>query len=63
MLRGEIPRLFDKSEPMIFGKARLLSKGSDITLLSSGICTEEAMRAVEALKRKEFLLRTFIYPR
>jgi transketolase len=50
MLRGEIPRLFDKSEPMIFGKARLLSRGNDITLLSSGICTEEAIRAAEALK-------------
>lgn len=51
MLRGEIPRLFDKSEPMIFGKSRLLSRGNDITILSSGICTEEAMRAVEALKK------------
>lgn len=52
MLRGEIPRLFDKSEPMIFGKSRLLSRGNDITILSSGICTEEAMRAVEALKKQ-----------
>ena len=51
MLRGEIPRLFDKSEPMILGKARILSRGNDITILSSGICTEEAMRAVEALKK------------
>jgi len=59
MLRGEIPRLFEKSEPMIFGKARLLSKGNDITILSSGICTEEAMRAVEALKKKGISITHF----
>jgi transketolase len=50
MLRGEIPRLFNS--PMEFGKARVLSKGSDITLLSSGIMTEEAMRAVQALQKR-----------
>lgn len=48
-LRGEIPRLFDKTDPMRFNKARVLSEGSDIALLSSGICTEEAMRATQAL--------------
>ena len=46
MLRGEIPRLFDAAEPMQLGKARVISEGSDITLLTSGIMTEEAMRAV-----------------
>jgi transketolase len=52
MLRGELPRLFDASEPMQFGKARTLSQGNDIVVLSSGICTEEAMRAIQALKQK-----------
>jgi transketolase len=52
MLRGEIPRLFDKSRPMTFGRARVLSTGSDITLISSGICTEEVMRATDILKNK-----------
>jgi transketolase len=51
-LRGELPRLFDASEPMVLGKARRLSDGGDIAVLSSGICTEEALRAVAALKRK-----------
>ena len=51
MLRGEIPRLF--SEPMQFCKARLLSEGDDIALLSSGICTEEAIRAVKVLKEHD----------
>jgi transketolase len=48
MLRGEIPRLF--STPFTTGKARVLSEGEDLTILSSGIMTEEAMRAVQVLK-------------
>jgi transketolase len=50
MLRGEIPRLFDS--PMKFGTARVLSEGNDITVLSSGIMTEEAMRAIQVLKKR-----------
>lgn len=49
MLRGQIPRLFNRSEPMILNRARVLSEGADITILSSGICTEEAMRATSVL--------------
>lgn len=52
MLRGEIPRLFDKSEPMELGKPRLLSKGDDVIIFSSGICTEEAMRAIDVIKQR-----------
>jgi len=50
MLRGEIPRLFSTS--MEFGKARVLTEGKDITVLSSGIMTEEAMRAVQVLQKR-----------
>lgn len=50
MLRGEIPRLFAANEPLRLGQARVLSTGSDIVLLSSGICTEEAMRATSVLR-------------
>lgn len=50
ILRGEIPRLFDPSEPMEFGKARVLSEGTDLVLLTTGICTEEALRASKVLK-------------
>lgn len=52
ILRGEIPRLFPSSEPMQFGKARVVSEGNDIVLLTSGICTEEAIRASQALKSR-----------
>ncbi|MEQ8199333.1 MAG: transketolase C-terminal domain-containing protein, partial [Clostridiaceae bacterium] len=51
-LRGEIPRLFPSSEPMQFGKARVVSEGTDLVLLTSGICTEEAIRASQALKSR-----------
>jgi transketolase len=52
MLRGEVPRLFDPAERMELGKARLIQDGQDITVLSSGICTEEAMRGIQVLKQK-----------
>ncbi len=52
MIRGEIPRLFSVKEPFVPNSARVLSRGTDITLISSGICTEEAMRATAVLRRK-----------
>lgn len=52
MLRGEVPRLFDPSEPMVLNRARVLSRGSDLVVLSTGICTEEAMRATRALRER-----------
>jgi transketolase len=50
MLRGEVPRLFNS--PMKFNESRVVTEGKDIVLLSSGVCTEEAIRAVDALKKK-----------
>jgi transketolase len=50
MLRGELPRLFPADQPLRLGRARELSQGDDIALLSSGICTEEALRAQAALR-------------
>ncbi len=52
MLRGEIPRLFPRNERMKLGVARRVCKGSDIALVSSGVCTEEAMRATAALRER-----------
>ena len=51
-LRGEIPRLFEASEPMKLNQARRLSRGGDIAVFSSGICTEEARLVVELLQRR-----------
>jgi len=50
MLRGEIPRLF--ATPMKLDEPRVISSGDDLTLFSSGICTEEAMRASWALRER-----------
>jgi len=52
MLRGQLPRLFPKTEPFLFNKARVLSRGSDVTIISTGICTEEALRATALLERR-----------
>ena len=52
VLRGEVPRLFRREEPMVFNRARVLRHGSDIAIITAGITTEEAMRATSALERK-----------
>jgi len=52
MIRKAIPRLFPAQERLEFNTARILSQGTDITLISTGICTEEAMRATQILKEK-----------
>lgn len=52
MPRGDMPRLFPAGEPFRLDKPRVLSRGSDITLLTSGICTEEAMRACAVLHKR-----------
>lgn len=49
MLRGEVPRLFPKDEPMHIDKVRVLSEGDDVTVFTAGITTEEAMRAAAPL--------------
>ncbi len=57
MPRGEIPRLFSADEPFEASRPRILSEGGDLTLVSSGICTEEAMRATSALRGKGLSIR------
>jgi transketolase len=52
MLRGEVARLFPREDKFVFNHARVLSRGSDITIISEGICTEEALRASAALSAK-----------
>ncbi|CAN7186298.1 transketolase [Rhizobium sp. LjRoot30] len=50
VLRGEVPRLF--STPFELNKLRTLSEGDDVLVVTSGICTEEALRAAEPLKSR-----------
>jgi transketolase len=57
MLRKEVPRLFPADKPMMFNRARVLSEGTDVVILSSSICTEEAMRSTAALARKNLSIQ------
>ncbi|MDE1991153.1 MAG: transketolase [Rhizobiaceae bacterium] len=50
VLRGEVPRLF--STPFEFNRLRTLSEGDDILVVTSGVCTEEALRAAGPLKER-----------
>ena len=52
MLRGEVPRIFSQDDPFVLNRARVLSKGNDLTVITEGICTEEAMRATAVLCAK-----------
>ena len=55
ILRGVVPRLFDS--PIEVGKMRELSHGNDILIVTSGIATEEALRARGALERTGVSIR------
>lgn len=48
MLRGEVSRVFDT--PFALNRARVLSTGTDVVLLTSGVCTEEALRATDLIR-------------
>lgn len=50
ILRGEVPRLF--SSPFAFNRLRTLSEGDDVLVLTSGVCTEEALRALGPLSER-----------
>jgi transketolase len=52
MLRGELPRLFPVDEPMRLGVSRELATGDELTIITSGIATEEAMRATQVLQER-----------
>lgn len=55
VLRGSIPRLFDT--PIKVGQMRELALGEDILVITSGIATEEALRARSALEKSGVSIR------
>src|SRR5690606_28026325 len=69
MLRGEIPRLFPVDEPMRLGAARDLTPpeasggegggegAADVVVLTSGICTQEALRALPTVRARGVTVR------
>lgn len=56
-LRGEVSRLFPATEGFEFNRARQLSDGNDLTVITSGIMTEEALRAIPTLQSKGVSVR------
>ena len=52
LMRGVIPRLFSTKEVFKLNKARIISDGDEITILSEGVCTEEVMRITKVLEKK-----------
>ena len=55
VLRGSVPRLFDT--PISVGQMRELALGDDVLIVTSGIATEEALRARDALENAGVSLR------
>lgn len=55
VLRGSVPRLFDT--PIRVGQMRELALGEDVLIVTSGIATEEALRASGALVRAGVSIR------
>ena len=55
VLRGSVPRLFDT--PIRVGEMRELGTGDDVLVVTSGIATEEALRARAALAKAGLSLR------
>ena len=51
-LRGELARLFKKEEGVKLDTPKIISQGKDIAFISSGICTEEVMRAAARIREK-----------
>ncbi len=52
VLRGAVPRLFSADQPLEVGQPRELLGGDEVLVLSSGVCTEQAMRATPALRAR-----------
>ena len=63
MLRGEMPRLFPQDEPFALSRARELGpdpsayEANHLLVLTEGICTEEAMRALPAVRQRGVQVR------
>lgn len=55
ILRGSVPRLFDT--PIKVGEMRELAAGNDVLVITTGICTEEALRARSALAKAGLSIR------
>ena len=52
MIRRNMPKLYEEGSTFTIGKAVQLRDGKDVTLIASGICTYEAVKAAQELEKK-----------
>jgi transketolase len=52
LIRRALPKLYEEGSTFAIGKAVQLCEGSDVTIIASGICVGEALKAVDLLKQK-----------
>ena len=58
---GRNSRLFSSTDKMRLGSNRVISRGDDIALFTSGICTEEAMRVTRVEKTRFGSVKSYPY--
>lgn len=51
-LRSIVPRIFPEGTPFELNKCKVLSEGTDVTVITSGMMTEEALRLTQVLIEK-----------
>jgi transketolase len=60
--RADAPILFERHRRFRIGKAKLLRKGTDITIVGTGTMTAETLKAHELLKKEGFTSRVLHMP-
>jgi transketolase len=50
--REPVPVITDESTPFVFGKANILSSGSDVSIIACGVMVSEALSAAEVLAKE-----------
>jgi transketolase len=49
MARKKVPRIYEEGSDFTIGKAVVLREGTDVSLIASGICVYEALKAADSL--------------
>jgi transketolase len=51
MSRKNLPKIYEQGSDFTIGKAVVLREGTDVSLIASGICVYEALKAADSLER------------
>lgn len=55
--RKNVPQIYDEGTDFTIGKAVVLREGTDVSLIASGICVHEALKAAERLAKENIQAR------